>query len=139
MEELLALLQSSEDPAEQEAALKQLVEMGVLGDEMGIENDQLKMAEALRSTPTPEGRQAGRVFTAANPLEHLAAGVQRYRGGKALEEGREAQQGILGKQQEGRLDFLKRYMLGRKDTPNSKVMLSGNPEEEAWEPPTFGF
>lgn len=29
-------------------------------------------AQALRDTPMPEGRKYGRVYTAANPLEHIA-------------------------------------------------------------------
>jgi hypothetical protein len=44
--------------------------------------EQRVRANALRDTATPEGRQAGRTFVAANPLEFLGAGIKQYKGGK---------------------------------------------------------
>lgn len=41
---------------------------------------QLQQANALRETGMPEGRSAGRVYTAANPLEFLGAGIKQYAG-----------------------------------------------------------
>ena len=41
----------------------------------------LARANELRKTPAPEGlNPTGRVYTAANPLEFLAAGLDRYQG-----------------------------------------------------------
>jgi len=62
------------DPAVLEAML------GTNGDtqEISALERQMAAAEALRQ-PTPEGRQAGRVFVAANPLEHLGKGIGDYR------------------------------------------------------------
>ena len=58
--------------------------LGTYGDqlELGSMQQQLAEANALRDTLAPEGRNAGRVYVAANPLEHLATGVKRYQGSK---------------------------------------------------------
>lgn len=58
--------------------------LGTYGDqlEMSAQEKQLEQAQALRGMATPEGRQAGRVYVAANPLEHLGTGIQKYRAGK---------------------------------------------------------
>lgn len=53
---------------------------------------KLMEEQALRSTgyagtPLPEGRTVGdNIYVAANPLEHFAAGMQRYKGLKGLSE-----------------------------------------------------
>ena len=65
-------------PNEQEAAIQALTQdyegkRGTLGDEMA--NAQQAMGAAA-----PEGRQAGGVYTAANPLEHLASGLRKREG-----------------------------------------------------------
>lgn len=54
--------------------------LGTYGDTQELESldQQMAQAEALRMG-TPEGRQAGRVFVAANPLEHLGKGIGDYR------------------------------------------------------------
>jgi hypothetical protein len=72
---------------ERDAALKQLVT-----DYEGRENslkDDLTMAYDQFTTPTPEALQGpgGNPYAytvAASPLEHLAAGVQKYQGGKEI-------------------------------------------------------
>lgn len=49
----------------------------ILRDYAGEEDalaQQLKMAEGL-TMPTPQGRQAGNIYTAANPLEHIGAAL----------------------------------------------------------------
>jgi hypothetical protein len=51
---------------------------------LGLE-EQRERANALRDTALPEGRQAGRTFVAANPLEFIGAGIKQYRGGKESE------------------------------------------------------
>ena len=60
--------------------------MEALGIDYGAESDalsgQLAQADQLRNTPMPEGRQAGNVYQAANPLEFLGAGMQQYQGGQ---------------------------------------------------------
>ena len=62
--------------------LAKLAEMGALGD-------QLAMADAL--SVGPEGRQAGNMYVAANPLEHIGSAMAAR-----------SRKGILDKQTEGR-------------------------------------
>ena len=54
--------------------------LGTYGDQMELSNleKQMAAAEALRMG-TPEGRQAGRTYVAANPLEHLGKGIGDYK------------------------------------------------------------
>lgn len=49
-------------------------------------DEQMQMAEALRGTPMPEGRQVGRVYQASNPLEVIAAAGQRWKGDRDSDE-----------------------------------------------------
>ena len=50
------------------------------GQITGAENDMTR-ADALRNAPRAEGRNAGRTYSAANPLEHIAD-VMRYKKGE---------------------------------------------------------
>ena len=99
--------------------LKQLMELGVLGGESDILTEEMLAATALRDAPGAQGRQAGRVFVAANPLEHLSSALRQYRGGKQVGDVRERQRGVLDRQAAGReaygkalLDLLRRGQPG---------------------------
>lgn len=48
--------------------------------ETEILNEQVAQADALRKTPEAKGRYTQNAYVAANPLEHLAVGLDRYRG-----------------------------------------------------------
>lgn len=93
-----------EDLSEEEIA--QLMEMGALDDQMGILDKQLAQATALRNAPGPEGRDSGRVYTAANPLEHLVHAAQGIQAGSQMEDLAKKQEAILGQQTSGRKAFL---------------------------------
>ena len=45
-----------------------------------IANEQLAIADQLRNTPSAEGRQAGRTYVAANPLEHVVSAYKQRQG-----------------------------------------------------------
>lgn len=60
------------------------------GDISGAKS-QMAQAAALRKTATPQGRQAGRLFVAANPLEHIGAGMSKYAG---MRDGKLAQEAL---------------------------------------------
>lgn len=59
--------------------------LGTYGDQMELTDldRQLAAAEALRNAEGPQMRSGGRVTTAANPLEFLGAGIQKFRAGRA--------------------------------------------------------
>jgi hypothetical protein len=63
-----------------------LLEGSAYGEEMSDLEKQQMMADALRMEASPEGRSAGRVYVAANPLEHIGAGIKQYQGKKQSEE-----------------------------------------------------
>jgi hypothetical protein len=82
------------DPSNAEAAQIAAL-LGTFGDQMELSNleKQMAAAEALRMG-TPEGRQAGRVYVSANPLEHLGKGIGDYKLMKKRKENEAAQEPI---------------------------------------------
>jgi hypothetical protein len=59
--------------------------LGTYGDQMELSalDEQMAKADALRSLEGgPEGRNAGRTFVAANPLEHVGKAMQQWEGRK---------------------------------------------------------
>ena len=69
-----------------EEELQQLVSLGVIDDNMAENARQMKMQEELRYGAGPEGRDSGRVYTAANPLEHMGKLLQQYNAQKKMDE-----------------------------------------------------
>ena len=65
-------------------AAEQAVYAGRYQDEMAVLDEQMAYAQGLRDTAGPEGRQAGRVYVAANPLEHLGTYLRRRRGNQEV-------------------------------------------------------
>lgn len=68
------------DPVQRDAMLS------TYGNRMELDelDRQLSEANALRDTPLPEGRQAGRTFVAANPLEFIGAGIKQFKGNRDI-------------------------------------------------------
>lgn len=93
-------------PEERERLIMQLTQ-GYEG-RGGLLNEQAARAQALRDTATPEGREAGGMYVAANPLEHLGAGLQRYKGYKDLQDVDERRTGL----EEDKEEALRRLMRG---------------------------
>jgi hypothetical protein len=80
-------------------------ELGALEDEQAANEDIIAQAQKDIETQFPEGRQAGRVYVAANPLEALAAGIRQYRGYDERKKGRESREGIRTRRKEERNKF----------------------------------
>lgn len=74
--------------------MQRLSESGVFGDEMDLLGQQMKRAQALRATPSATGMEVGHTYVAANPLEHLAAGLGRVQGRRGIQ-GTAGQQSAL--------------------------------------------
>ncbi len=53
---------------------------GTSGDlrELDSLEAQIARADALRGEAGPEGRSNGRIYTAANPMEHIGAGMEKF-------------------------------------------------------------
>lgn len=85
-----------------EEELQQLVQLGVIDENMAENARQMAVQEGLRYQGAPEGRQAGRTYVAANPLEHIGKGLEQYNAMKRMKE-LEAQRGTMqGQQTAGR-------------------------------------
>jgi hypothetical protein len=99
--ELVQLLAQS-DPE----TLKELMRLGVLGEEQVQMFQQQQTAEALRSTPLPRGEMRGRVYVPASGMENALAFYDRIRGEVGAAGARSRQKEILGEKTAGRMSYL---------------------------------
>ena len=74
-----------------EADLDAISQSGVYDENAGLLNQQQALAQQMRGTPLPEGRNIGGTFQAANPLEFVGATLQRMKGERQADE-------VLGQQ-----------------------------------------
>lgn len=79
-----------------------LLELGVIDDQQSMLSGQLAQANTIRNRPGPEGRQAGRVYTAANPLEFLGRGMEMHKAEKETADIKKQQEALLQQQIAGR-------------------------------------
>ena len=101
-----------------EEELQLLMELGIAPEQMDSIQRQRKTAEELRYGAGPQGRDTGRTFVAANPLEHLANGIQRYQAKKDMDRLGSEETALLGRTVEGRKTF---YDMLRGKGRNSSV------------------
>jgi hypothetical protein len=90
-----------------EDEIAQLMELGAIPEEQKSLAGSLAEARELRNRQGPQGIDTGRVFTAANPLEHAAHAYQGIKAGRQIDDLLKKQQENLLKQTEGRSAFLK--------------------------------
>ena len=95
-----------------EADIERLMELGVLSQEQDILDRQRKQAELLQATPGARGRFAGRVYKAANPLEHAGVALQRIRGSQQLAGLPGQERDLAQEQMRRRIEYL---MAGRRN------------------------
>lgn len=91
-------------PDQQQQVLMRLA-MDYKGQNSAV-NEQLAAAEMLRGTKGAEGRQAGRVYVAANPLEHIAAGYKQKKGLDQYEEAMKRKKELSDMQSQGLYDVM---------------------------------
>lgn len=78
--------------------IQQLMELGVIDDQKSDTDKQLAMANSMRNGTLPQGRDSGRVYTAAHPLEMAVAAYKGYKGGKDAQAAQKKQEALLQKQ-----------------------------------------
>ena len=83
------------EPSEREQFMQTLYTDPVSA--MGMVKERISRGRGMERTPTPRGRRAGRTYNAANPLEHIGAGMQRYHGMTERQGGLEDWRGQQGK------------------------------------------
>ena len=96
--------------------IQTLMELGYTQDQIDEVKRKMGYGEAMAfGTSSPEGRQMGRMYTAASPWEHAGAMAMRYAGDKRLREGDVAIQGQLDQKRKALKDL--GTVLGRGTTP----------------------
>jgi hypothetical protein len=90
-----------------EEEIQQLIDLGIIDDETGMLDKQMKYAQSMRNAPGPEMRGNGRVMVAGNPLEFAAQAWQGIRSGNEIKDIKARQEELLRKQSAGRQTFLK--------------------------------
>ena len=79
---------------------------GELGGKQSALTEQLAAARELRGKGAPQGTYAGGTYVSANPLEHLARGLEGRRARKDIDRIGEEQQALLGQQTAANKSFL---------------------------------
>jgi hypothetical protein len=99
--DLYALIQNM-DPA----ALQQMMEAGVVPEQLALQAQQAKRGQGLADTQTPQGMHVGGSYVASSPLEHLAAALRQGQGGIMQNKAAQAQQDALKQAVGGRTAYL---------------------------------
>lgn len=99
--DLYALIQNM-DPA----ALQQMMEAGVVPEQLALQAQQAKRGQGLADTQTPQGMQVGGSYVASSPLEHLSAAIRQGAGGVMQGKAAQAQQDALKQAIAGRTSYL---------------------------------
>jgi len=89
---------------------------GLSSEEMDMKRQQ-EEADALRATPGPEGRTAGNIYQAANPMEHIGAGMKQYAGMRQSQDLEARRPEIWDEQMKRRMEYLRRGAAGAPATP----------------------
>ena len=123
--------QSGQGSSQDDLLLDYMMEMGLLAPEEEKIARQRGMVDQLRARPTPEGRQVGRVYVAANPLEHLAGvagqGLASWKENKADV----ASEDLQGRRVKGIAEIRRRRGLGAQ-TPSTQTAI--DPQYSALDP-----
>lgn len=89
--------------------IDQLIALGIIPAQITQGEADIERAQLLQDTPTPQGRTVRNIYTAANPLEHIGAGMQRYRGQQDEARVRETIDKLRQQQTAGRGAFYDAY------------------------------
>jgi len=82
------------------------------GGQADVLDPQMTAAQGLRDTPMPEGRSVRGGYTAANPLEFVGAGMQKYQGQQQLKDLQGQQTALRGKGNDLRTKFMTQLLRG---------------------------
>lgn len=101
--------------------INQILGLGTADEKNSMLNQQINQANALRYGRGPQGRDSGRVYTAANPLEHIVHAAEGIQAGKDLDRLRQQQEELMNSQVAGRkafFDALRRRQMPGMDPTN---------------------
>jgi len=86
-------------------------------DQQQILADQLRRYQAQAQTQAPQGRMAGRVYVAPNPLEYLAAGLRGVGGMRGEQQTQQAMTDLQAKRQKEMAELLAGFSKDMQGTP----------------------
>ena len=113
-------------PGPDDALVQQLMALGAVPDLQHLLYQQMGYGNQLYQTPSPEGRHVGNTYVASSPLEHMSAALQRYMGGKQMQEATQGLQRTFQQQTEGRTrgmaEALRRLLGGQQAPAEQPVM-----------------
>lgn len=90
-----------------EEQIKMILGLAGLEEDKGTLSTQFEMARALRNPQGPEGRQAGNVYVASNPLEHVGDVGNYYTGTRGVNAIYARQKALQDEQMKRRMEYLK--------------------------------
>lgn len=90
--------------------IKNLMELGVIPGQLEQTQADILRGQQMQDTPAPGGRTfRNGIYQAANPLEHLATALRRFRGRDSEAEARSQADILREEQTQGRQKFLDAY------------------------------
>lgn len=125
--------------------IEMLMRSGMTEDELSDIDRKLMQAQALRNNALggAEGRQAGNVYVAANPMEHIAKLMQFYGGQKQEGELSKQRSDVLAAERKAMNPFLDAVQFGDKGRPPEALRgfdIKFNPlDPNSIEPPKFRY
>jgi hypothetical protein len=96
--------------------IQQVLGLGEIPDKQSLLMQQLKQANLLRNSDAPEGRYAGHMYVAPNPLEILGHVAQQYEGLKGQRDVDAQSKELMTQQTAGRnryFQLLQRMLAGQ--------------------------
>jgi hypothetical protein len=103
-----------------------MIEAMLSDSRVALAGQDLKRGAGDAATPQPDGRNLGYTYVASNPMEHLAAAIQRAQGIGRMDRAQAEQQGQLGAKGQGVGTFWDLYRQGQTPT--------GQAQREAMDP-----
>jgi hypothetical protein len=91
--------------------------MSAYDQQQQILADQLRRYQAQAQTQAPQGRMAGRVYVAPNPLEYLAAGLRGVGGMRGEQQTQQAMTDLQAKRQKEMAELLAGFSKDMQGTP----------------------
>lgn len=89
--------------------LQSLAALGVSDEKLYELRRQMSRADAIRGQQGPQGATAGGIYVAANPLQHLAHGINQYRAGKDYKDAAGKIPGVVQGIEDARAGMLRRW------------------------------
>lgn len=86
-------------------------------DQQQLLAEQLRKYQAQSQTQAPQGRMAGRVYVAPNPLEYLAAGLRGVGGMRGEQQTQQAMTDLQSKRQAAMVEQLRGFTQDMQGTP----------------------